>query len=103
MLVGDAASQVHIQKGSMLILLTPGRMDSRQARALLRDAKSVVLLLPSFDEDGRVASWQDSLSGMTSGHVQERTLAGVGLEVDWAWETVIEECNALYSAKPNCI
>ena len=101
MLVGDAAARIHAGKGAVLILLAPGCMDGGRAKALLRDAKSVALLLPSIDEDGRVAFWQNSAAGLAGSRLHERTLEGVGLEVDWAWDSVIQECNANFPPKPN--
>jgi hypothetical protein len=101
MLVGAAASRIHVEKGSVLILLAPGRMDEDGARQLLRDAKRVVLLLPSFDEDGRVAFWQDSAAALAGTRLHQRILEGVGVEVDWAWDSVIQECNEHTLTSPN--
>ncbi len=101
MLVGAAASRIHVEKGSVLILVAPGRMDEDGARQLLRDAKRVILLLPSYDEDGRVAFWQDSAAALASSRLHQRILEGVGVEVDWAWDCVIQECSAQTLTNPN--
>lgn len=76
-----------------LILLAPARMEDAQAAKILHNARSVKLLLPGFDEDGRVAFWKDAAENASRQDVITiQKLAEVGTEVVWAWQSVIDAC-----------
>ena len=92
---GEGVNRLAGLKGRQLVLLAPAKMEDPQAAAILRDAKSVKLLLPSFDEDGRVAFWKDAAeNAQRPGAITTETLAGVGTEIEWAWETIVQRCGS---------
>ncbi len=56
-----------------------------RAGILSSDSK-VLILLPAFDEDGRVDFWNNRAGLGTRAVI----LPGVGTQVEWAWEEAIE-------------
>lgn len=67
----------------MMVEATPSRIDPAAAEELLQRVKSLVVLYPAFDEDGRVAFWQEMTKKEDAGRVQQNELQGVGIEVGW--------------------
>ena len=69
-----------------VILLAPAA--TSRAPEILRSARQTMLFQPDFDEDGRVATWDDAAdrAATASGC---HTLPGVGTKIAWAWPEVV--------------
>ena len=90
---GEGVNQLPDSNDKDLLLLTPARIDEQAAQKILYFSKSVKVLLPAFDEDGRVAFWNDAIEKAGRPTVINPTvLEGVGTDVEWAWDTVIRQC-----------
>jgi len=89
----DSASRM-----DKLLLMAPAVMDSARADALLQSAKHAVVLIPGIDEDGRSVFWEEAAEDVA--HVTLRTLDGVGVRVDWAWEEILEIAELLFGETP---
>ena len=86
---GEAVSRLTSEKpGLSLILIAPARIEYSDAREILKKAKSVTLLLPSFDDDGRVSFWKEA-AGETG--IKPLQLEGVGSQVESAWDELVKK------------
>jgi hypothetical protein len=58
-------------------------------------ARPVTLFLPEIDEDGRTTWWREWAKGSEGGTFPTHILGGVGTQIDWAWDDVVEEIRRL--------
>jgi hypothetical protein len=86
---GEAVAQLKGVVHDPLILLAPKALVDFpcQPRA------SMKVLLPEIDEDGRNRAWRQFLQGSSFSDVRVVELQGVGTQVDWAWQQVLEALN----------
>ena len=77
------------EKGWLLIAPAIPQGNSGGLPAALND-RPIMLFLSEIDEDGRANWWNERASSMTAGDIQVHTLSGVGTQVDWAWDQIIE-------------
>ena len=77
------------------ILLAPAVMEPTKAAKILREARSLHIILPDFDEVGRVAFWKEKIAEETPDKVTVITLAGVGTQIEWAWDAVMLEVGGI--------
>lgn len=93
LIAGEGVKRMSGVAGKNLVLLAPARMEEEEAAKILREAGAVKLLLPGFDEDGRVAFWKDAVANAhRSAGVETTLFDGVGTQVESAWDTVIGKC-----------
>ncbi len=88
--MGQGVSHLSNSSASSLWLLVPEVMGTDDAAALTKRAKTVVIILPEIDEDGRVGFWEEISNGSLKEHFKVHTLSAVGNRVDWAWFEIIE-------------
>ncbi|MDD5201246.1 MAG: O-antigen ligase family protein [Terrimicrobiaceae bacterium] len=88
MLAGDAVRDAGIHGARRLVLLAPEAMEPSRADALLGGAAHALIFVPDIDEDGRAEFWRGVASDRKG--VEVVTVEGVGRQVDWGWEQVIE-------------
>jgi hypothetical protein len=86
---GDQVGFLAGQGVARLVLLAPEGGDASSARRVLTANPDAVLFLPEIDEDGRSAFWEEA--ARTAGTARVIPLEGVGVQVDWAWETFLRE------------
>lgn len=85
---GETISRLTSEKpGLSLILIAPARIDSSDAHKILKNAKSVALFLPSFDDDGRVSFWKEAAAETG---IKPLLLEGVGSQVESAWDDLVK-------------
>ena len=86
---GETASRLSSEKqGLSLVLIAPARIETSDAREILKKAKSVTLFLPSFDDDGRVAFWKEAAAETG---IKPLQLEGVGSQVESAWDELVKK------------
>lgn len=89
-LTGDTIQSASLTTAGSLVLIAPAKSDLESAGRLLSGSRRVAVLLPAFDEDGRVRFWEGLLrETKPTAAVQSEALDGVGTQVEWAWEQVI--------------
>lgn len=88
-LCGGAVEQQMPDKLSALVLLAPAKMEEADAGRLLDAARDVRIFVPDIDEDGRSAFWKEMVAARKN--VELVTVAGVGRQLDWGWDQVIEK------------
>ena len=89
---GQCVGRLQNLKNQNLVFLAPARISGDDAANLLRSATTVKLLLPGFDEDGRAAFWYDAAKdAKPPASIKTVSLDGVGTEVEWAWEAVVQQ------------
>ncbi|MBI4024358.1 MAG: hypothetical protein HY360_05215 [Verrucomicrobia bacterium] len=54
-------------------------------------AKSLALIVPGLDQDGRGTWWKRVLSGAVSEKVRLVEMDGCGTEVSWSWDKVMTQ------------
>jgi hypothetical protein len=86
---GETVHEMPAQSVNRLILIAPAEMEWQSALECAARASDILLILPSFDEDGRVAFWK-RIAQEESDKTMQTPLAGVGTEVVWAWQSVVE-------------
>jgi len=91
-LCGEATRNPMPDRVAELVLLAPASMESADAERLLSAARKVRLFVPDIDEDGRTAFWMEEAA--THKNVELVTVAGVGRQLDWGWDQVIEKLTA---------
>ncbi|MCK9589525.1 MAG: O-antigen ligase family protein [Terrimicrobiaceae bacterium] len=89
-LAGDAVNGHRPDDGVPLLLLAPAKMEEAQARAILGRKGRVLLLFPEIDEDGRSSFWRNLAGQNPRDGLVCRELGGVGTQVDWAWDQVMD-------------
>jgi len=89
-LAGDAVLQARTESSTPLLLLAPARVEDDHARTVLEQGNRVILLLPEIDEDGRCAVWREAAAKASREELSIHELSGVGTQVPWAWQEVIE-------------
>jgi hypothetical protein len=90
LVMGRGVSLLGNLSASRLWLLAPEIMDTDGVAALSNHAKTVDIILPEIDEDGRVNFWEEISKGTNKPHFKASTLPGVGNRIDWAWSEMIE-------------
>jgi hypothetical protein len=97
-LCGEAAGGSIPDRVAELVLLAPASVEDADAGRLLASARKVRLFVPEIDEDGRSAFW----TGIATMHknVELVTIAGVGRQLDWGWDQVIEKLAASRGSNP---
>ena len=86
---GETVSRLTSEKpGLKVVLIAPARIESSDAREILKKAKFVTLLLPSYDDDGRVAFWKEA-AGETG--IKPLQIEGVGSQVESAWDELVKK------------
>lgn len=86
---GETVSRLSSEKpGLSLVLIAPARIESGDAREILKKAKSVALFLPSFDDDGRVSFWKEAAAETG---IKPLLLEGVGSQVEFAWDELVKK------------
>jgi hypothetical protein len=84
--------QVHAASGfsaNRLLLLAPEKITESELKVFQAEHRSLSLILPEIDEDGRVGFWTRAAETEPQRFTQI-TLNQVGNRVDWAWDQVIE-------------
>lgn len=91
-IAGEAASRLPSSGlDRNLVMIAPARIDVATAAHVLSTASSVALLIPSFDDDGRVALWKEAA---LAANIQPREIQGVGSQVESAWDGILWQVNA---------
>ncbi len=72
-----------------LMLLAPEILSEEETRALLSSYESLVIILPGFDEDGRVAYWRETAAN-NFGKIQIFSLPEFGNDFSQAWPIIAE-------------
>ena len=86
---GETISRLASEKtGLSLVLIAPARIESSDAREILKKSKSVKLFLPSFDDDGRVAFWKEAAAESS---IKPLQLEGVGSQVESSWDELVKK------------
>jgi len=75
-------------KNGVCILLVPAVATEDLPSRILTSNPRTVVLLPEIDKDGQCAVWEKLAAGKPDAEVVR--LKGVGTQVDWAWEQVVE-------------
>lgn len=86
---GETVCQIFPVQSQSVILIAPSKIEFESARRLVTAARTVTLLLPDYDEDGRGEFWR-RVAAEGGSRTIEIPLEGVGTEVEWAWERVID-------------
>jgi len=98
-LAGEAANGPLPKTGTPLLLLAPAKIEEKAAASLLSRNDRILLLIPEIDEDGRSSFWKNLAEELPRKELSQRELAGVGTQVDWAWEQVTNEIREALAAK----
>ena len=99
-LTGDTIPTASLPAAGLLVLIAPAKSDFESASRLLNGSRRVTVLLPAFDEDGRVRFWDDLLRDKKPATTMpSAVLDGVGTQVEWAWEQVIACIHSLLRAQ----
>jgi hypothetical protein len=69
--------------------LAPEKITESELKVFQAEHRSLSLILPEIDEDGRVGFWTRAAETEPQRFTQI-TLNQVGNRVDWAWDQVIE-------------
>lgn len=86
---GETVSRLSSEgPGLSIVLIAPARVGADEARKILQKAKSVMLVIPSFDDDGRVVLWKEA--AVETG-IKPLRLEGVGSQVESAWDELIKQ------------
>ncbi len=96
LIAGTGASDRRNAKTGTRILLAPTVITQHEAENFLSLGKHTYLALPDIDEDGRRAFWEQAAEGKPMVEIVQ--LEGVGTQVDWSWEQVIELVGKIDSA-----
>lgn len=92
---GDTVARLDSGRAG-LFLIAPVRIESAKAQEILQRSKPVTLLMPSYDEDGRVAFWKQMAA---EAGITPIRLEGVGSQVESAWEQIVLEVDR-FSKEP---
>ena len=87
MVAGEAVSRLPSSGlNRKLVLIAPARTEANTASAVLHGTKSVTLMIPSFDDDGRAAFWKEAALASS---IKPREIEGVGTQVESAWDEIL--------------
>lgn len=97
---GEGVNGLQNLSGKDLVLLAPAKIGEAEAAKILLAANSAKLLLPGFDEDGRVAFWQETAENVQRpAAIRTVVLDGVGTQIEWAWDAVIRQCDEFFGTQ----
>jgi hypothetical protein len=83
---GEAVSQLRGEIDQPLVLVAPAMLNAIE----FQPRAGMTVLLPEIDEDGRARAWREILEGVSFPKTKVEELAGVGTQIDWAWEQVLQ-------------
>lgn len=83
---GAAVLNLRGRVNQRLVLLAPAEVAGMDFQPM----SSVALLLPGIDEDGRGSAWRRVFAESGGAENSVRELSGVGTNVEWAWNEVVE-------------
>jgi len=94
-LAGRAIEEIPNFEGSALVLLNPATTESNLAGSVFSLKAQKLILLPDLDEDGRTAFWEKLAENAVGKDLRVARIEGVGIQVDWGWDKVIESIKDL--------
>lgn len=89
-LAGEAVATAEASDEKAFILLAPAVVPESKVDEFLSSGAPTLILLSDIDEDGRVSYWEERLDLPKLPGVQVMRIEGVGNQVDWAWDQVVE-------------
>lgn len=89
-LAGEAVATTEATSEKTFILLAPAVVPQDKVDEFLSSGAKTLIVLSDFDEDGRVAHWEERLNLLKPPEVRVVRIEGVGTQVDWAWDRVLD-------------